>query len=246
MADNTRLNLNTTTGDLIRTVDRGASGKVQPVLLDVGGSAGEALIGDGSNALPISASSLPLPTGAATQASLASLVTAAGSPTETAPATDTASSGLNGRLQRIAQRLTSLLSLIPAALTGSGNFKVAVVEQTAGLPLQAGSVYVGGTLTTISRAAIAATASGSSVIVAAPSTGKKILILGFALVSDAAVSVKFVSTGDLCGPMPIAANGGVGAAVNPAGHMLGAVDTALSLNLSGAANVGGWLSYVQV
>lgn len=36
--------------------------------------------------------------------------------TETAPATDTASSGLNGRLQRIAQRLTSLISLLPTAL----------------------------------------------------------------------------------------------------------------------------------
>lgn len=36
--------------------------------------------------------------------------------TETAPATDTASSGLNGRLQRIAQRLTSLIALVPASL----------------------------------------------------------------------------------------------------------------------------------
>ncbi len=36
--------------------------------------------------------------------------------TETAPATDTASSGLNGRLQRIAQRITSLIAQIPATL----------------------------------------------------------------------------------------------------------------------------------
>lgn len=48
--------------------------------------------------------------------------------TEAAPGTDTASSGLNGRLQRIAQRLTTLIGLVPAALTGSGNFKVAVQE----------------------------------------------------------------------------------------------------------------------
>jgi hypothetical protein len=39
-----------------------------------------------------------------------------GSLTETAPATDTASSGLNGRLQRIAQRITSLIALVPASL----------------------------------------------------------------------------------------------------------------------------------
>lgn len=39
-----------------------------------------------------------------------------GSLTETAPATDTASSGLNGRLQRITQRITSLISLFPTSL----------------------------------------------------------------------------------------------------------------------------------
>lgn len=76
----------------------------------------------------------PLPSGAATETTLASVLTQsdfdtkAGSLTEAAPATDTASSGLNGRLQRIAQRITSLIALVPAALTGSGNFKVAVQE----------------------------------------------------------------------------------------------------------------------
>src|SRR5262245_20661604 len=43
-----------------------------------------------------------------------------GSLTETAPASDTASSGLNGRLQRIAQRLTSLIALLPTALAANG------------------------------------------------------------------------------------------------------------------------------
>jgi hypothetical protein len=43
-------------------------------------------------------------------------ITDLGGVTETAPATDTASSGLNGRLQRIAQRLTSLIALVPASL----------------------------------------------------------------------------------------------------------------------------------
>ena len=48
--------------------------------------------------------------------------------TETAPASDTASSGLNGRLQRIAQRLSSLIALVPAALTGNGGLKTGLVE----------------------------------------------------------------------------------------------------------------------
>lgn len=94
-------------------------------------------------------STLPLPTGAATEAkqdSLIALVPASlgskaaassfavtastediarvGIVTETAPATDTASSGLNGRLQRIAQRLTSLIALLPTALGAGGGLKV--------------------------------------------------------------------------------------------------------------------------
>lgn len=50
-----------------------------------------------------------------------------GSLTESAPGTDTASSGLNGRLQRVAQRLTSLIALVPASLgpkTSATSFSV--------------------------------------------------------------------------------------------------------------------------
>lgn len=109
-------------------------------------------IGASPATVPVSAVSLPLPTGAATEATLATRLsesdfdTKIGSLTETAPASDTASSGLNGRLQRIAQRLTSLIAQLPAALTGSGNLKVALVETTvtqpvsaAALPLPAGA-----------------------------------------------------------------------------------------------------------
>ena len=89
------------------------------------------------------ASALPLPTGAATLAEQqsqttkltsldgkdfatettlalklneAEFIAKTGSLTETAPVSDTASSGLNGRLQRIAQRITSLISLFPTSL----------------------------------------------------------------------------------------------------------------------------------
>lgn len=124
-----------------------------------------------SGTVPVSAVSLPLPSGAATSgkqdteiASLASLdskapalgqalaaasvpvvLTAAqlstltppaaitgfltesdfdtktGGLTETAPATDTASSGLNGRLQRIAQRLTSLIAALGSPFQAGGS-----------------------------------------------------------------------------------------------------------------------------
>jgi hypothetical protein len=54
--------------------------------------------------------------GDASAANQTTLNTYTGALTETAPGTDTASSGLNGRLQRIAQRLTSLIALHPASL----------------------------------------------------------------------------------------------------------------------------------
>lgn len=55
--------------------------------------------------------------GVATAANQTTELTRIGDLTETAPATDTASSGLNGRLQRIAQRITSLIALIPSVNT---------------------------------------------------------------------------------------------------------------------------------
>jgi hypothetical protein len=74
----------------------------------------------------------PGTTGTGTSTGAERVVTASDSPeialigavTETAPATDTASSGLNGRLQRIAQRLTSMIALLPAALGAGGGLKV--------------------------------------------------------------------------------------------------------------------------
>jgi hypothetical protein len=58
------------------------------------------------------------------KAVLDAVVTTNGAVTETVPASDTASSGLNGRLQRIAQRITSLIALLPTALGVGGGLKV--------------------------------------------------------------------------------------------------------------------------
>lgn len=74
-----------------------------------------------------------------------------GAVTETAPASDTASSGLNGRLQRIAQRLSSLIALLPTSLgqkTKANSLAVAIasdqdplatVPSTLSLTVAAGS-----------------------------------------------------------------------------------------------------------
>lgn len=115
--------------------------------------------------VPVSASALPLPTGAATEVTLAAMsaklpatlgqkASAAslaavlsteqealiGALTETAPATDTASSGLNGRLQRIAQRITSLIALFPTTLgqkTAANSFAVVLASDQSAIATKA-------------------------------------------------------------------------------------------------------------
>jgi hypothetical protein len=60
---------------------------------------------------------------------------------ETAPASDTAASGLNGRLQRIAQRITSLMALLPASLgqkTMANSLAVTLASDQSLLPASLG------------------------------------------------------------------------------------------------------------
>ena len=101
----------------------------------IGGTSANPLRTDttGTTTQPISAAALPLPSGAATETTVGTRLsesdfdTKIGSLTETTPASDTASSGLNGRLQRIAQRLTSMIGLLPTALS-NGFFQVSIKE----------------------------------------------------------------------------------------------------------------------
>ena len=74
---------------------------------------------------------LALDSTVAKDASITTTNTNIGATTETVASTDTSASGLNGLLKRLLQRITTLLSLIPAALTGSGNFKVSLQESAA-------------------------------------------------------------------------------------------------------------------
>lgn len=95
--------------------------------------------------------------------------TSLGSVTETAPATDTASSGLNGRLQRIAQRITSLIALLPTSLGGAGGLKIEGTG-TAGTP--AGGVQTvqtpEGGVTTTKQAQVVGTGASASLVSADP------------------------------------------------------------------------------
>lgn len=92
-----------------------------------------------------SVATTPGASGPGTAAAAQRVVTASDSPeiallgavTETAPATDTASSGLNGRLQRIAQRLTSLVTgigtLAYGAGTAAGALRVTIASDAPGV-----------------------------------------------------------------------------------------------------------------
>lgn len=77
-----------------------------------------------TSASPGTVTMTTVPAGASTAANQVTNQTLLGSLTETAPGTDTASSGLNGRLQRVAQRLTSLIALLPTSLGAGGGLKV--------------------------------------------------------------------------------------------------------------------------
>lgn len=127
--------------------------------------------------LDIAAAALPLPSGAATSANQASELTLMGAVTETAPASDTDPSGLNGRLQRLAQGITSLIALVPASLgqkTMANAFAVSIASDQSALPI-AGST-IAGTVTnavaTVGLTAVRATVAGT-----APSVSRKLLII---------------------------------------------------------------------
>lgn len=79
-------------------------------------------------------------TGGSTSANQATELARIGIETETAPANDTASSGLNGRLQRIAQRASSLIALFPASLgqkTMAASLAVALASDQTSIPVAA-------------------------------------------------------------------------------------------------------------
>lgn len=128
-----------------------------------------------SNPLPVVAA---LPTGAATEATLAGVLTTTdfdskvGSLTETAPTTDTASSGLNGRLQRIAQRLTSLIALLPTGLGTGGGLKV----DGSGTALPVSGTMTANAGTNLNTSALALETGGNLATIAGAVSSSKVAV----------------------------------------------------------------------
>lgn len=95
-------------------------------------------------------------------------------------------------------------------------------------------------------AAIVASASGATQIVAADGT-RKIRVLQYTFSANGAVNAKFQSAAnDRTGLLYLGANGQVSVAFCPLGLFETAVNEALNLNLSGAVAVGGHLVYTLV
>lgn len=100
-------------------------------------------------------------------------IAAVGALTETAPASDTASSGLNGRLQRIAQRLTTLLAVFPTTIdTNSGSKSASTIrvvlatDQPSLTNAQPTSIADGSCVTLGSKADAKSTATDTTAITA--------------------------------------------------------------------------------
>jgi hypothetical protein len=91
---------------------------------------------------------------------------------------------------------------------------------------------------------ISTSSSGATQLVAAVA-GKKIVVISYAVIVNAAVNVKFQSgSTDLTGLMYFAANGGATVTVEGLGCFETAAGEALNINLSGAVAVGGHITYV--
>ncbi len=164
-----------------------------------------------------------------------------GAVTETAPASDTAPSGLNGRLQRIAQRLTTLITgVVLAAGT-------ALIGRVSSSP-ETSTVYDGTTALVPKFAILDAATSGNNTLVAAVS-GKKIRVLQLMLVAAGTVNVRFESGADgtaLSGQMQLVAQTGFSLPFSPTGWFETASNTLLNLELSAAISCDGLLVYIEV
>lgn len=190
-----------------------------------------------------------LPTGAATEASLAKLTIAQaaslGSNTQVlagASVTSTSPSYGVGTIQ-------------PLSVDTNGSLRVNVITQPAAVytsssisaVLTTHVVSNNGTALTPKFAAISASSSGDNTVVAAV-TSKKIRVLRWSLSANGAVNAKWKSAtaGDITGLRYLQQYGGGGGTLCEIGHFETTAGEALVLNLSAAVAVGGDLTYVEV
>lgn len=117
-----------------------------------------------------------------------------------------------------------------------------------GVALQTDAIMNDTTALTPKFKVINATTNGDNTIVAAVAA-KKIRVLSYSLVADAAVGVAFEDGAggtELSGQMAFAANGGISVPFSPVGHFETTANTLLNIETDAVANVRGHLCYVEV
>ena len=195
---------------------------------------------DGSGVTqPVSVASLPLPSGAATAAN---------------QTTANASLATIGGAVSGSEMQVDIVSSIPAGTNNIGD--VDIVSQparsnttdTIAASLDTASIMDGTTSLTPKYAAVNATTNGDNTLLSAVA-GKKLRVLSYTLVADAAVGCAFEDGAggtELAGQMAFAANGGVSVPFSPVGHFETTANTLLNLETDAAANVRGHIAYVEV
>lgn len=187
---------------------------------------------------------------------LLSVEQAMGYPGDTACATDTGSCTLNALIQRVAQRLTSLISSLGGTGTIGSDFPASATA--SGIAAGAGSVTGTPDLKQLigcdSSVAISTASSGNTELVALTS-GMTVYVCGYMIVGDGDVDVQLIygtgtacATGetDLTGAMPIASSGGGMAESSSFWRgMKSAASNAVCIELSAAVQVGGILYYTK-
>jgi len=142
------------------------------------------------------------------------------------------------------------------AMRGGSEMQVDVVTQPArdrltdnvGVAQQVDKLMEDVTALEVKFAAINATTNGDNTIVAAVA-GKKILVIFYLLIADAAVGAAFEDGAggtELSGQLPFAANGGVVTGYCPVGVFKTSTNTLLNLETDAIANVRGHLTYVEI
>lgn len=133
-------------------------------------------------------------------------------------------------------------------LTSDGDLKVGAGTALVGrvsASAETSTVYNGTTAITPVFAAISGATSGDNTLVAADAT-KKIRVFALYLVAASAVTVRFESAAGgtaLSGVMSVGANGGIVLPFNPAGWFETAANQLLNMELGGAIQVSGGLTY---
>lgn len=207
---------------------------------------------DGSGVTqPVSAASLPLPTGAATEATLGSVKTAV----------ETIDNAIAGTEMQV-----DVVAALPAGTNAIGKLAANsgvdigdvdvlsiaagtnVIGRVAAIPATS-AIYNGTTSTTPVFVAVDVATSGDNTLVAAQGASNKIRVYACILVAAAAVTVRFESGAGgtaLTGQMQLAANSGFVLPFNPLGWFETAANALLNLELSGAISVDGSLVYSVV